>query len=265
MLAASLFLSSRPARTSESVLRSLPTMGENGGSCSHATPPSLRAQIGRSWNGRRTIAAMQLCRVTLGSTHGRHKAAVVPQKPTTTCLLLSRVQAARVLVGGSGRQGTRAMMSTTSEEARRLSSSPSYLGQTRELPVRQDKRQSPSCLASISGLQQEQRQHPLRRAPRRAPRQGAVLVVAADSKQIVGIVERMALDGAISLLPIAPSALAPSTPAGRHQSAVGGRHRRRQLHRHLQHQRRRQGAPMAVSIAQIGPPVENVRATPASC
>jgi len=246
-------------------------MEENSGSCSHATPQSVRTRIGRSWNGRRTIAAMRPCRVTPESMHGLHRAAVVPQPHTTTCLPRSRVQVARVLVAGSGRLATRATTPTTSAERRRHSRFPSYPGVTRDKLVRQAKRQRLSSLASISRRQQVQRQPQgvgtphLRRAPRRAPRQGPV--VAADSKQIVEIVERMVPDGAISLLPTATLVLAPSTPAGRHRPAVGGRHRRRlRLHRrHLQHQRRRQAAPMETSIAQIGPPMENVRATPAGC
>jgi len=242
-------------------------MEDNSGSCSHATQQSVRTRIGRSCTAQRTIAIMRPCRVTPESMHGLHRAAVVPQPRTTTCLPRSRVQVARVLVAGSGRLATRATTPTTSAERRRLSRFPSCPGVTRDKFVRQAKRQRLSSLASISRRQQVQRQPQGVGTPhlRRAPRQGPV--VAADSKQIVGIVERMVPDGAISLLPTATLVLAPSTPAGRHRPAVGGRHRRRlRLHRrHLQHQRRRQGAPMETSIAQIGPPMENVRATPAGC
>merc|ERR1719382_1692731 len=62
-----------------------------------------------------------------------------------------------------------------------------------------------------------------RQFPRRAPRQG---VDAAGSEQIAAIVAKMPLDGATSLLPIAPSARAASTRVDRPHpaaEALGGR------------------------------------------
>jgi len=103
-----------------------------------------------------------------------------------------------------------------------------------------------------------------------ALRQGAV--VAADSEQTVGIVERMARGGATSQLPTVPSARAPSTRPVRPQPLAEARQRQTLSHRqilsrrrHLQQQRRRQDALMRISIAKIGPPTENVRRIPATC
>merc|ERR1719195_896330 len=102
-------------------------------------------------------------------------------------------------------------MPTTLAERQRLSRFPICLGMMRDQFVRRDKRQRLSSLASISRRQQEQRQRQEAGTlhPPRALHQGAVAV--ADSEQIVGTVERMARDGATSLLPIVPSAQAPST------------------------------------------------------
>jgi len=215
---------------------------------------------------------MRPCRVTPESMHGLHRAAVVPQPRTTTCLPRSRVQVARVLVAGSGRLATRATTPTTSAERRRLSHFPSYPGVARDKLVRQAKRQL-SSLASISRRQQAQRQprvgtpH-LRRAPRRtphlrrAPRQGAV--VAADSEQTVVIVEKMAQDGATSLLPTVTLALAPSIRPVRPHLAVEAR--QLQVLSQLQLlSRRPRHAPILIRTAQIGPPTESARRTQAGC
>jgi len=162
------------------------------------------------------------------------------------------------------------MTPTTSEDTRRLSSNPNYIGQTREVLVGQDRSQRPSLPASISRSRGLPRLHQRQGAGTPRPRQGAV--VAADSEQTVGIVERMARGGATSQLPTVPSARAPSTRPVRSQPLAEARQRQTLSHRqilsrrrHLQQQRRRQDALMRISIAKIGPPTENVRRIPASC
>jgi len=176
---------------------------------------------------------------------------------------------ARVLVAGSGRLATRATTRTTSAERRRLSRFPSYPGVAPDQFVRQAKRQRLSSLASTSRPQQEQRQ-PRVGTPhlRQAPRQGAV--VAADSELTVVIVERMAQDGATSLLPTVTLALAPSTRPVRPHLAAEARQlqvlRQLKLLRQLQVLSPAQGrAAIRVTCAQVGPPAASVRRTQAGC
>merc|ERR1712186_163823 len=84
-------------------------------------------------------------------------------------------------------------------------------------------------------------------------------VVVANSKQTVGIVEKMVLAGATSLCPTVPYAPGSSTTARRLRIVVARR-------RHSHNRHRRQGrAPMIIGIAEIGPPVDNVRQTPPTC
>merc|ERR1719343_234710 len=211
-----------------------------------------------------TAALWRPCRVTPESMHGLHRAAVVPQPRIIMCLPRSRVQVARVLVAGSGRLATRATTPTTSAERRRLSRLPSYRGMTRDKFARQARRQRLSSLASTSRRQQVQRQPQGVGTPhlRRAPRQGAV--VAADSEQTVVTVEKMAQDGATSLLPIVTLALAVSTrPVRPHLAAEA-----RQLQVLSQPQllsRRPRRAPILIRTAQTGPPTESARRTQAGC
>jgi len=172
------------------------------------------------------------------------------------------------LVDGSGRLGTRAMTSTTSADRPRLSSTPSCIGQAREIRVRQDRSQRPSSPALISRSRGLPRRH--QRQVAGAPRPRQEVAAAADSEQIAGIVETMALGGAISPLQIASSALAPSTRPVRPHPPAEARQLQLLSQRRVLSQRQvlshAQGpAATRMTGAHSGPPMENARRIPVSC
>jgi len=141
-------------------------------------------------------------------------------------------QESRVAVATVPRQGL--VVAAGSEPIAAIAAMMALGGATCQLPTVQSARavSTRAVLLLVAGATQRLF---LRRFPRRTPRQGAV--GAAGLEQIAATAARMALGGATSLLPIAPSALAASTRAVRPRlaaAALAGRGPRRpQCHRLL--------------------------------